>query len=98
MCINQNRSFDSLLRNWKIAFSQDFIKTLTDDSAEEERSHRLRMERRKSLMEKLERAMIDIGVVEDTQGADDTEVSVDNLVLRGLFDLSNLSVHLLPVF
>ncbi|MCP9260760.1 BMA-FCD-2, isoform c [Dirofilaria immitis] len=52
---------------------QDFIKTSGNDTIEEERSHHLRMERRKLLMEKLERAMIDLGVVEDTQGADDIE-------------------------
>ncbi|KAK6109500.1 Fanconi anemia protein FancD2 nuclease family protein [Brugia pahangi] len=36
------------------------------------------MERRKSLMEKLERAMIDAAVVEDTQGVDDAEDVVSN--------------------
>lgn len=57
-----------------IVFSQDFIKTSGDGSEEEERSHNLKMERRKSLMQNLERAMIKSGDVEDTQGVDDIEV------------------------
>lgn len=56
------------------------MKISRNDSVEEERSHHLRMERRKLLMEKLERTMIDMGVVEDTQGADDAEVSIHCLV------------------
>uniref|UniRef100_A0A1I8EVR9 Fanconi anemia group D2 protein n=1 Tax=Wuchereria bancrofti TaxID=6293 RepID=A0A1I8EVR9_WUCBA len=66
--------FESLVGNWlMITCSMDFMKTSRDDSEEEDRSHHLRIERRKSLMEKLERAMIDAAVVEDTEGADDTE-------------------------
>lgn len=55
------------------------MKISRDDSAEEEKLHHLRMKRRKSLMESLERAMINAGVVEDTQGTDDTEVYINNL-------------------
>lgn len=54
--------------------SKDLAKASRNDSAEEERSQRIRLERRKILMEKLERAMIDAEVVEDTRGAEDTEV------------------------
>ncbi|KAM3716199.1 Fanconi anemia group D2 protein [Dirofilaria immitis] len=68
-----NLMHSSLVLFHTIFSSQDFIKTSGNDTIEEERSHHLRMERRKLLMEKLERAMIDLGVVEDTQGADDIE-------------------------
>lgn len=52
------------------------MKTSRDDSVEEQRSYHLRMKRRKSLMEKFEKAMIDVGVVEDAQEADDAEVQI----------------------
>ncbi|CAG9529984.1 unnamed protein product [Cercopithifilaria johnstoni] len=63
----------SLVLFYNIFSSQDFMKTSRDESMEEQRSHHLRMKRRKLLMERLERAMIDVGVVEDTQGVDDAE-------------------------
>ncbi|KAL3986171.1 Fanconi anemia protein FancD2 nuclease family protein [Acanthocheilonema viteae] len=63
----------SLVLFYNIFSSQDFMKTSRDDSVEEQKSHLSRMKRRKLLMEKLERAMIDVGVVEDTQGADEAE-------------------------
>uniref|UniRef100_A0A0R3RIH2 Methyl methanesulfonate-sensitivity protein 22-like n=1 Tax=Elaeophora elaphi TaxID=1147741 RepID=A0A0R3RIH2_9BILA len=62
----------SLILFYKI-FSQDFMESFKADLVEEEKSYHLRMQRRKSLMEKLERAMIDVGAVEDTQGVDDAE-------------------------
>ncbi|KAK6113714.1 Fanconi anemia protein FancD2 nuclease family protein [Brugia pahangi] len=68
----------SLVLFYNIFSSVDFMKTSKDGSEEEERSHHLKMERRKSLMEKLERAMIDAAVVEDTQGVDDAEDVVSN--------------------
>uniref|UniRef100_A0A915PTL1 Fanconi anemia group D2 protein n=1 Tax=Setaria digitata TaxID=48799 RepID=A0A915PTL1_9BILA len=63
----------SLVLFYNIFSSRDFVKTAKDDLVEEMRSHHLKMERRKSLMEKLERAMINDGAVEDTEGVDDTE-------------------------
>ncbi|VDK61754.1 unnamed protein product [Onchocerca ochengi] len=74
--------YSSLVVFYNIFSSQDFMKISRNDSVEEERSHHLRMERRKSLMEKLERTMIDMGVVEDTQGADDAEVIVSSYFIN----------------
>uniref|UniRef100_A0A1I7VZM5 Fanconi anemia group D2 protein n=1 Tax=Loa loa TaxID=7209 RepID=A0A1I7VZM5_LOALO len=63
----------SLVVFYNIFSSQDFMKVSRDDSEEEGRSHHLKIERRKSVMENLERTMIDVGVVEDTRGVDDIE-------------------------
>lgn len=55
--------------------------TPQEEVIEGERSRRARFEKRKCVMEKIERAMIDEGASDDTQGDDDAEVAVLNYLI-----------------
>ncbi|VDM95702.1 unnamed protein product [Thelazia callipaeda] len=68
--------YSSLLLFHRIFSSSDFMKLNTNNSVEEEGLQSSRARRRKAVMEKLEKIMIQVGAVVDSDGIVDTEFVV----------------------